>query len=146
MVLGLVVLALGFAADVHAQAAPDQSALVDRFLKLERSRQAPGSTAADVDRVLALMSDSVVYEHPRARARLQGKAVLRQGMLNFLGTVRNARDSVVSRTAAPGVVVMVVESRGEQLRGGRWEPLARRSLRVFEFAGDSVRRIIEYGW
>lgn len=125
---------------------PDLGALVDRVLSLERARQAPGATAADVDRLLALMTDSITYEHPRAGARLHGKAVLRQGMLGYLGTVRNARDSVVQRTTAPGVVVVVTESRGEMARDGNWVPISRRALRVFEFEGDRVRRIIEYGW
>jgi hypothetical protein len=127
-------------------ASPDLAAVVDRFMALERARQAPGATAADVDRVLALMTDSVVYEHPRAGARLQGKAVLRQGMLSFVGSVRNARDSVIERTTAPGVVVIVSETQAEMLRDGTWVPLRRRGLRLFEFDGERVRRIIEYGW
>jgi soluble lytic murein transglycosylase-like protein len=139
-------ISIGVARGATAQAAADQSALIDQFLSLERARQAPGATAADVERLLALMADSIVYEHPRARARLQGKSVLRQGMLNYLGTVRNATDSVVQRTMAPGVVVLVVESRGEMSREGRWEPLSRRALRVFELDGDRIRRIIDYGW
>ena len=125
---------------------PDPSALVDRFLALDRARQMPEATAADVDRLLALLSDSVVYEHPRAGARLQGKSVLRQGMLGYLGTVRNATDSIVQRTMAPGVTVLVTQTRGEMSKDGKWEPFARRSLRVFEMDGDRIRRIIEYGW
>jgi SnoaL-like protein len=121
-------------------------ATVDRVLELERARQAPGATVADIDKLLALMSDSVVYEHPRARARIQGKAVMRQGMGNFLGTVRNARDSVVQRTVAPGVVVLVTQSSAEISNNGKWEPMNRRAIRVFEFDGDLIRRIIEYGW
>ena len=132
---------------IVAQAAtPDLAAIVDRFMALERARQAPGATDADVDRLLALMADSVVYEHPRARVRLQGKAVLRQGMLSYLGSVRNARDSVFERTMAPGVVVIVSETQGEMMRDGAWVPLRRRGLRVFEFEGDRVQRVIEYGW
>jgi hypothetical protein len=121
-------------------------ATVDRLLELERARQAPGATVADIDKLLALMSDSVVYEHPRARARIEGKALMRQGMRNFLGTVRNARDSVVQRTVAPGVVVLVTQSRAEISNNGKWEPMNRRAIRVFEFDGDLIRRIIEYGW
>jgi hypothetical protein len=99
-------------------AAPDLVAIVDRFMALERARQAPGATAADVDRLLALMIDSIVYEHPRAGARLRGKQVLREGMLRFLGTARDARDSVVQRVSAPGVVVVVAETQMEMLRDG----------------------------
>jgi len=119
---------------------------VDRFIALDRARQAPGATAADVDRVLALLTDSVIYEHPRAGARLQGKSTLRQGMLGYLGSVRNGRDSVLQRTSAPGVVVVVTQTRGEIENNGKWDPFARRTLRVIEFEGDRIRRIIEYGW
>jgi ketosteroid isomerase-like protein len=147
---GAMALALCLAASPRlaiAQAATtDPSAIVDRFLTLDRARQAPGATAADVDRVLALLTDSVVYEHPRAGARLVGKSVLRQGMLGYLGTVRNGVDSVVQRTVAPGVVVLVTQSRGETEAKGKWTPFARRALRVFEFDEGRIRRIIEYGW
>jgi hypothetical protein len=147
LALAALLYAATFATRLGAQSAdPDLGAIVDRFMALERARQAPGATAADVDRLLALMTDSIVYEHPRANARLQGKPMLRQGMLRFLGTVRDARDSVVQRTSAPGVVVIVSETQAEMLRDGAWAPLRRRGLRVFEFDGARVRRIIEYGW
>ena len=142
----LCLLTLGTVADASAQQSPNQAAIVAEFLSLERARQSPGATEADVDRLLALMADSVVYEHPRAGARLQGKDVLRRGMLRYLGSVRIVSDSVISRTTAPDVVVLVVETRGELSRDGQWIPFTRRSLRVFEFAGHWVRRIIEYGW
>ena len=124
----------------------DGSIIVDRYLTLDRARQAPGATAADVDRLLALLSDSVVYEHPRAGARLQGKATLREGMLRFVGSIRSARDSIVERTSAPGVEVIVTETHAEAVRDGKWTPFSRRALRVFELEGQSIRRIIEYGW
>ena len=142
----LCLLTLGTVADASAQQPPDQAAIVAEFLSLERARQSPGATEADVDRLLALLADSVVYEHPRAGARLRGKDVLRLGMLGYMGSVRNVSDSVTSRTTAPDVVVLVVETRGEMSRDGRWIPFRRRSLRVFEFAGHRVQRIIEYGW
>ena len=122
------------------------SAIVDRFLTLDRARQAPGATAADVERLLDLLTDSVVYEHPRAGARLLGKSTLRQGMLGYLGSVRNAADSVVERTTAPGVVVLVAQTHGEAENKGKWVPFTRRTLRVFELDGSRIRRIIEYGW
>ena len=122
------------------------AAVVDRYLTLDRARQAPGATAADVDRLLSLLSDSVVYEHPRAKARLQGKATLRQGMLRFVGSVRSARDSIVERTSAPDVEVIVTETHAEALRDGKWTPFSRRALRVFELDGQLIRRVIEYGW
>jgi hypothetical protein len=124
----------------------DGSIIVDRYLTLDRARQAPGATAADVDRLLALLSDSVVYEHPRAGARLQGKATLREGMLRFVGSIRRARDSIVERTSAPGVEVIVTETHAEAVRDGKWTPFSRRALRVFELEGQSIRRIIVYGW
>ena len=145
MIGAAVLLAFGSARPCAAQSS-DPAAIVDRYLTLDRARQAPGATAADVDRVLALLSDSVVYEHPRANARLQGKATLREGMLRFIGSMRSARDSVVGRTSAPGVVVIVTETHAEALRDGNWAPFSRRALRVFEVDGELIRRVIEYGW
>ena len=67
-------------------------------------------------------------------------------MLSYIGTVRHARDSVIQRIAVPGVVIIASETNAEMLRDATWVPLQRRGLRVFEFDGDRVRRIIEYGW
>ena len=138
-------LAVGLAPPCTAQS-PDAAAIVDRYLTLERARQAPGATTADIDRLLALMTDSVVYEHPRAAARRQGKAVMREGMSHYLGTVRNGRDSVEQRTVAPGVVVLVTRSISEMLIDDKWQTVNRRAIRVFEFDGALICRIIEYGW
>jgi hypothetical protein len=145
LIIAIAALALPAVAAAQTSTA-NLVATVDRLLELERARQAPGATVADIDKLLALMADSVVYEHPRARARIQGKALMRQGMRNFLGTVRNARDSVVQRTVAPGVLVLVTQSSAEISNNGKWEPMNRRAIRVFEFDGDLIRRIIEYGW
>jgi hypothetical protein len=145
MVVAALVSAAGIASPCSAQSS-DASATVDRYLTLDHARQAPGATSADIERVLALMTDSVVYEHPRAGARRQGKAVMRDGMSHYLGTVRNARDSVEQRTVAPGVVVLVTRSISEMLIDNKWQTVNRRAIRVFEFDGALIRRIIEYGW
>ena len=137
--------AIALAQPCSAQLA-DGATVVNRFLTLDRARQAPGASTADVDHLLALLSDSVVYEHPRARARLQGKAILRDGMLRFIGSVRSVRDSIIERTSAPGVEVIVTETHAEALRDGKCTPFSRRALRVFELDGQLIRRIIEYGW
>jgi ketosteroid isomerase-like protein len=144
-ILAVLVFSTVIALPCHGQSA-DAAFLVDRYLTLDRARQAQGATAADVDRVLALLTDSVVYEHPRAGARLQGKATLRDGMLRFIGSMRSARDSIIERTSAPGVEVIVTETHAEALRDGNWTPFSRRALRVFEIDGQSIRRILEYGW
>ena len=138
-------MATGVASSGAAQTS-NAAAVVDRYLTLDRARQAPSASAVDVDHLLALLTDSVVYEHPGAKARLQGKAALREGMLRFVGSIRSARDSIIERTAAPDVEVIVTETHAEALRDGKWTPFSRRALRVFELDGQLIRRIIEYGW
>jgi hypothetical protein len=145
MIVAVFILAAGIATPCLAQSASG-AAIVDRYLMLDRARQAAGATGADVDHVLSLLSDSVVYEHPRANARLQGKATLREGMLRYIGSMRSMRDSIIERASAPGVEVVVTETHAEALRDGKWTPFSRRALRVFELDGPVIRRIIEYGW
>jgi hypothetical protein len=98
-----------------------------RVMELEAQRQLPGATPATIDSLLALYSDSVVYEHPNAGAVIHGKGALRQGMLRFIGTVRALAAEPPAVTVGPGVT--------------------RHGIRVIELdAMGRVRRLIDYPW
>src|SRR5262249_45989083 len=47
------------------------------------------ATKQDIDHLLALYADDVVYEHPRMGARTKGKRQIRTGMSQYLGETRN---------------------------------------------------------
>ncbi len=125
-------------------AGPDLRAIAQKYLSAERDRQAQGATEKTVEAALAFLTDTVVYEHARVGARIEGKDALRKGMLNFLGTTRNARDEVVSQLSGPGVVVLELKQSFEAQRDGRWEAQTRNIVKVLEFDGENIRRVIDY--
>lgn len=123
---------------------PDLSAVALKYLGVERERQVEGATQGAVDAALAYLTETVIYEHARVGARIEGKAALRKGMMGFIGAVRNPRDEIVSKVSGPGVVVLDLQQSFEARRDGRWEPQARHVVKVLEFEGDKIRRIIDY--
>ncbi len=134
----------GVAPPAEGVAGADISEVAMKYLAAERERQAEGATPRTVDAALAFLTDTVVYEHPRAGARITGKATLREGMLAFLGAVRNPRDEVVSKLAGPGVVVLQMRQSFQARRGKGWEAQTRTVVKVLEFDGEKIRRIIDY--
>jgi ketosteroid isomerase-like protein len=136
--------ALGHPASLRGQPEPDLEQLALQYLALDSARQSEAATETDVDRVLARLTDDVVYEHPRAGARIQGKEALREGMLSFLGATRAARDSVINVVVGPGVAILTVLQSFEMRQDGHWEARQRRAVKVFEFQGELVRRVIDY--
>jgi hypothetical protein len=115
--------------------------------ELEMRRQLGGATPATVDSLLALYSDTVVYEHPNAGAIIRGKPDLRRGMLGYLGSVRGAVADPPHVVVGPGVVVVETTVRMEVRNGSAWTPVTRHGVRVIEFDGvGKVRRLIDYPW
>jgi SnoaL-like protein len=152
--LALVAAAIACATAIPCRAAVAQDVHKDavrlvalRTMELETRRQLPGATPATIDSLLALYSDSVVYEHPTAGAVIRGKGALRQGMLRFIGTVRALEAEPPAVTVGQGVAVIETRARMEILDGGKWIPVVRHGIRVIELdAMGRVRRLIDYPW
>lgn len=118
-----------------------------RVMQLETSRQLATATPATIDSLLSFYSDSVVYEHPNAGAVIRGKAALRRGMIEYIGSVRSVRADAPNVTVGPRVAVVETNARMEILDQGKWVPLTRHGLRVIELdARGLVRRLIDYPW
>jgi len=125
-------------------AGPELSAIALKYLGAERARQAEGATQETVEAALAFLADTVVYEHVRVGARIEGKEALRKGMMNFLGATRNPRDEVVSQLSGPGVTVLELNQSFEAKHDDRWEAQTRHIVKVLEFDGEQIRRVIDY--
>ncbi|MGE0041260.1 MAG: hypothetical protein AB7H88_09445 [Vicinamibacterales bacterium] len=139
------VLAGACAAPARAQSPPDLATLADGYLAAERARQAEGAGVTAINAALASLADGVVYEHPRVGAHIVGKDQLRTGMVNFLGTVRRPQDDVRARVTGPGVVVLNLVQAFESRQGdGPWRPQRRTVVKVLEFDGPLIRRVIDY--
>jgi SnoaL-like domain len=122
-------------------------AIALRVTALETRRQLASATPATIDSLLALYGDSVVYEHPNARAVIRGKEALRRGMAQYLGSIRAVVAEPPRVTIGAGVAIVESSARMEIADGGKWIPVTRHGIRVIEFdAGGLVRRIIDYPW
>jgi ketosteroid isomerase-like protein len=115
-----------------------------RYVELFTATLRQDATPQDVDNLLLLYTENVVYEHPRAGARIEGKDKIRQAMLQFLGAMRNPDVKVESALLGRGVAVLELQLNAEAKRDAAWEPLARRQIMVLELEGSRIRRLIEY--
>lgn len=114
---------------------------------LEVRRQLASATRATVDSLLALYTDSVVYEHPNAGAIIRGKQAMRGAMTQFIGSVRNVTADTPRVTVGHGVAIVETNARMEVHDRDKWIPVTRHGLRVIEFDPRGlVRRIIDYPW
>jgi len=139
-----LVLAGGLAPGLEAQDAASARSVVRAYRAAREATMQERATRADVAAAAALLSDSVVYEHAAAGARLVGRDVLAEGMRGFLGRTRNARIAVRREIVTPLAVAAEEEVRFETQRDGRWERQSRRQLSVYEVRGGRITRLIEY--
>jgi len=118
-----------------------------RVVELETRRQLAEATPATIDSLLALYSDSIVYEHPGAGAVVRGKDALRRGMVQYIGSVRSVLAEPPRLTVARDVVVVETTARMEIRDDAKRTPVTRHGLRVIEFdKAGRVRRLIDYPW
>ncbi len=129
---------------LQAQDAASAESVVRAYRAARRATMQERGTPADVAAAVAFLSDSVVYEHAAAGARLVGREVLAEGMRGFLGRTRNARIKVRREIATPFAVAAEEEVTFEMQRDGRWERQSRRQLSVYEVRDGRITRLIEY--
>jgi hypothetical protein len=122
---------------------PDPALLAKAYLQAREATMQAGATPADVDKVLALCTANLVYEHPRVGIKIEGDAV-GAGMRNFLGSSRNARITVTKSLPGAGMVAVETDVVFEAQGKDGWTKVARRQVWVFEFEGPKIKRILEY--
>jgi len=115
-----------------------------RFLAAFQAMQQAGATEADVDRLLALCTEDVVYEHSRVGAVVRGKKDLRAGFVSHLGEVRGDRTRVVRSAKGPKLVALEVSREFEVKDGNGWRPVSRTQLLVLERNEKGlIRRVLD---
>lgn len=118
-----------------------------RVADLDARRQLPTATAATIDSLLAYYSDSVVYEHPGVGAVVRGKAALRAGMLQYIGSRPTVATEVPRVTVGPLVAVLETPAGPDPRTPTRTIPATRRAVRILEFdTRGMVRRILDFPW
>ena len=133
---------LGYADERPPQEA--QLGLVSTYLEARAATMQETAGPADVERVLAFCTASVVYEHPRVGVTRVGVDTLRTGMLSFLGSSRNASITITASLQGRDMVAVQTDVAFEAQDGDTWAPVKRSQTWVFEFDGSKIKRIIEY--
>jgi SnoaL-like domain len=121
----------------------DSETLVRAFLTAQEAMMQDGAGEAQLRAVTAFLSDSVVYDHPRAGAHLLGKGIITDGFQGFLGSTRLARITVLSLVASPAVVVVEANVSFEVRDTAGWAPYARTQISVFEVARGRITHVVE---
>lgn len=107
-----------------------------------------GATAHDVERVVRLLSDDIVLQHPRFGAVVDGKEAVRRGLLShlddYLGNEKNSGIELLSLMEAPGVVIMKTRTTFLVRDKAGERRISSEGVTVAEVAGDQIRRLIEY--
>lgn len=123
-------------------------ALAREYLKARCRTLAAGASAADVERVLALMADDVVIEHPRANVEVVGKEAVRRGIMSHLSDYTgNGDDSgielleVITTDAAVALKTRTTFVVGV---GAERKVISREGLTVVEVRDGRITRLIEY--
>lgn len=143
MVLSTLMLLLGRTAGAEAPG-KDLLDLARAYLEAREATLQETARPADVEKVLSTCSAALVYEHPRVGIRMAGLDAVRSGMLQFLGTSRQARIEVLASLQGTGMVAVESRVSFEAKDGEAWRPVDRKQVWVFEFDGSEIKRIIEY--
>ncbi len=144
--IAICVLLFAIASPLFASNSPKQlEQVAERAVAAREKMMQQDATAADVDAFLAFCTDSLIYEDPVVKMKIEGKEQIRKGMLSFLGVSRNVRSVVTKRIAAANVVVLeqTVSFEAKQ-PDDRWKPQSRQQVTIFEFEGLQIRRIADY--
>lgn len=115
-----------------------------RAKPMKNATMQAGAGPADVERMLALLADSLVYEHPRARASIVGRTAFGDGVRGFLGKTRKAEIRITGTLVTGAVVATRQEITFEAEREGHWYPDGRTQLTIFDIEDGRIARIVDF--
>jgi ketosteroid isomerase-like protein len=128
--------------------AADERALAVEYIKARCSTLSKGADEADVDRVLALLTDDAVIEHPRFGQTVRGKDEIRRGMMSHLadytGDEHDSGIVVLSSVEAPGVIAFRTNTAFVVGEGAGRKVISRDGLMIVQVSGSQISRLIEY--
>lgn len=114
------------------------------FIRAQEASMQGDATAASIEATTRWLTDSVVYEHPRAGARLVGRATVAHAMAGFLGATRHARIIIRRLIQGAGVIVVEEDVRFDALHDGRWGPARRIQVTVLDFQGGQISHVVDF--
>ena len=119
--------------------------LVRQYLQARNETMQENASKGTIEKALAYRDDDVVYEHPAAKTRIEGKSTMRMGMSAYLGETKDARYEVqVLATNASVLIARIDRSFLAEQDDGSWKPGNRSNITVFEIGDGKIKRILDY--
>jgi ketosteroid isomerase-like protein len=133
---------------ITAAALANDKAIAREYLKARCRTVAAGATAADVERVLALLADDVVVEHPRANAEVVGKEAVRRGIMSHLadytGNIDESGVELLESIATDAALALRTRTTFVVGEGTERKVISREGLTIVEVRNGRIARLIEY--
>jgi len=126
----------------------DDRAVAVEYIKARCATLSKGATAADVEKVLALINDDAVVEHPKFGAIVKGKDAIRRGMVSHLEDYTGDRDEsgiiVLGSVDSPGAIAFKTRTTFVTGEGAERKVVQREGLTIVEIKNGRISRLIEY--
>lgn len=121
------------------------AAVVAKYRAARLATMEDTASSGSVDVVLRMLTDSAVYEHPQAGARIVGREDIGAGIRAFLGATRRPRIEVRSEIVT-GAAVAAEEQVSFEVKdaGGAWVTRSRNQLSVYQVQGNRIARELQY--
>jgi SnoaL-like protein len=117
---------------------------VSDYLEGRTAAMQADAVPANVEQAVSGLAADAVYEHPAFKAHIDGRENIRSGMLQFIGSTRNARLDVTKAINTSSVVVVEMQLSFEARKDDKWLPSSRRQVLLFELREGAIHRILEY--
>jgi hypothetical protein len=133
----LFLLVVGLATPAFASPQKD---VIAKFYELRTRLLDQHGTQADIDGVLALFADTGKYEHPQFKASMS-KTMMRRGMLSHMREGKEVTFKVHRIQEAATFAIAEVDF--SFIVDGK--KISRTGVAIFEFQGNKLIRVAEYG-
>ena len=122
--------------------------LVEDYLMTLKTTMVKGASQKDINHLLNLYTDNVIYEHKRFGAKVSGKKQITEGMLTHLndyqGTEQNTRFEVINITLGYNIAIVEYWQIFKVKDGKSSRDIKRRKLTILLYDGTLINRITDY--
>ncbi len=122
--------------------------LVEDYLRTLKTTMVKGAIQKDINHLLNLYTDNVIYEHKRFGAKVSGKKQITEGMLTHLndyqGTEQNTRFEVINITLGYNIAIVEYRQIFKVKDGKSSRDIKRRKLTILLYDGTLINRITDY--
>ncbi|MFT5299032.1 MAG: hypothetical protein ACI9YH_005084 [Colwellia sp.] len=127
----------------------DYDTFVEKYFSSWTESQKPDATKENIDQYLSLLADDVAHQHipydMTDKREPNGKQVIRDGMLHWLGANTKYRAKLISFTTGYNVVVIKYKEISQGVSNGNVINIVRDNIEVLELENGKVTVIRKYG-